>query len=44
MTIRNPDRLAEIARQRKPEMKLLPYGIPMAIGSILYFAWAGMLL
>jgi prepilin peptidase CpaA len=43
ITIRNPDRLAAIARERKPQMKLLPYGIPMAIGSILYFAWAGML-
>lgn len=42
-TIRNPEKLAEIARERKPTMKLLPYGIPMAIGSILYFAYAGML-
>jgi prepilin peptidase CpaA len=43
ITIRNPDKLAAIARQRKPSMKLLPYGIPMAIGSVLYFAYAGML-
>jgi prepilin peptidase CpaA len=42
-TIRNPEKLAEIARERKPTMKLLPYGIPMAIGSIAYFAFAGML-
>ena len=42
MTIRNPEKLAAIARERKPTMTLLPYGIPMAIGSILYFAYAGM--
>ncbi len=42
-TVRNPQKLAEIARERKPNMKLLPYGIPMAIGSIAYFALAGML-
>ena len=42
-TVRNPQKLAEIARERKPTMKLLPYGIPMAIGSIAYFALAGML-
>jgi len=43
-TIRNPEKLAEIARERKPTMRLLPYGIPMAIGSILYFVYAGMLI
>lgn len=42
-TVRNPEKLFEIAKARKPEMTLLPYGIPMAIGSILYFAYAGML-
>ncbi len=42
-TIRAPGRLAAIARQRKPTMTLLPYGIPMAVGSIIYFAFAGML-
>ncbi len=42
-TVRDPKKLAKIARQRKPSMKLLPYGIPMAIGSIAYFALAGML-
>ena len=36
--------LAGIARERKPTMMLLPYGIPMAIGSIAYFAFAGLLL
>ena len=42
-TVRKPEKLAAIARERKPNMKLLPYGIPMAIGSIAYFALAGML-
>lgn len=42
-TVRKPSKLAKIARERKPTMKLLPYGIPMAIGSIAYFAMAGML-
>jgi len=43
ITIRDPEKLAEIAKARKPTMRLLPYGIPMAIGSIMYFAFAGML-
>ncbi len=43
MTVKDPEKLAEIAADRKPTMMLLPYGIPMAIGSIAYFAWAGML-
>ena len=43
VTIRNPEKIAAIAKERKPTMRLLPYGIPMAIGSILYFAYAGML-
>ena len=42
--IRNPEQLASIAAERKSSMMLLPYGIPIAIGSIAYFAWAGMLL
>ncbi len=42
-TVRKPSELAAIARERKPTMYLLPYGIPMAIGSIIYFACAGML-
>ena len=43
-TVRTPSKLSKIARERKPNMYLLPYGIPMAIGSIAYFAYAGMLL
>ena len=42
-TIRNPDELATIAAQRKSKMLLLPYGIPIAFGSILYFSWRGLL-
>ena len=42
-TILSPQKLFEIARERKPSTYLLPYGIPMAISSIAYFAIAGML-
>jgi prepilin peptidase CpaA len=44
LTIRDPNVLATIAAGRKSSMLLLPYGIPIAIGSIAYFAWSGMLL
>jgi prepilin peptidase CpaA len=44
LTIRDPNQLSAIAAQRKSTMLLLPYGIPIAIGSILYFAWSGMLI
>lgn len=43
LVIRDPEQLATIAAQRKPSMLLLPYGIPIAIGTIAYFAWTGML-
>jgi prepilin peptidase CpaA len=43
-TIRDPNQLSAIAAQRKSTMFLLPYGIPIAIGTILYFAFTGMLL
>jgi len=42
--LRNPEQLAEIAAKRKPSMLLLPYGIPLAIGTIVYFIWAGLLI
>lgn len=42
-TVRKPAALAAIARERKPTMYLLPYGIPMTIGTIIYFGFAGML-
>lgn len=44
ITIKDPEQLSAIAAQRKPSMLLLPYGIPIAIGAIAYFAWTGMLL
>lgn len=44
MTVRDPNQLSAIAAERKSSMLLLPYGIPIALGSILYFAWSGMLL
>jgi prepilin peptidase CpaA len=43
VTIRDPEQLATIAAERKKTMLLLPYGIPLAIGTITYFIWAGML-
>ncbi len=44
MEIRDPNTLSAIAAERKGAMLLLPYGIPIAIGSIAYFYMAGMLL
>ena len=42
-TVQNPEKLAQIATERKTTMRLLPYGIPMAIGTVLYLAWMGKL-
>jgi len=44
LTVKDPEKLAAIAAERKSTMMLLPYGIPIAIGTIAYFACAGMLL
>jgi prepilin peptidase CpaA len=44
LVVRDPSALATAAAQRKSSMLLLPYGIPIAIGTITYFWWAGMLL
>jgi len=44
LVLRDPNALAAIAADRKSSMLLLPYGIPIAIGTIAYFAWTGMLL
>ena len=38
-----PQRAGRDGRRAKSAMLLLPYGIPIAIGSIAYFVWAGML-
>lgn len=43
VTVRNPRSLSELAAARKPSMLLLPYAIPLALGSIGYFFWAGLL-
>jgi prepilin peptidase CpaA len=43
LVIGNPDQLSSLAAQRKSSMLLLPYGIPIAIGTIAYFIWMGML-
>lgn len=43
LTIRDPEKLTVIAAERKKSMMLLPYGIPIAIGTILYFMWMGKL-
>jgi prepilin peptidase CpaA len=40
--IRDPNVLSTIAAKRKSSMLLLPYGIPIAIGTIAYFVWAGL--
>jgi prepilin peptidase CpaA len=39
--IKDPRQLSQIAAERKPRMLLLPYGIPICIGSIAYFLYAG---
>ena len=43
IVIRNPNELAELAAVRKPTALLLPYGIPLTIGTIGYIWWLGLL-
>jgi prepilin peptidase CpaA len=43
MTIRNPNHLSELAAARKPTAILLPYGIPLAIGTVIHFFYLGLL-
>jgi len=43
INVRNPRELSRIAAERKPSMFLLPYGIPICIGSIGYFIFAGLM-
>ncbi len=40
VAIRDPSRLSELAAERKPKALLLPYGIPIAVGTIAFLAWA----
>lgn len=42
-TVRDADKLFDIAQERKSRMLLLPYGIPMTIAAIGYFAFQGLL-
>lgn len=41
--VKDPRVLSQIAAERKPNMLLLPYGIPICIGSIGYFLFTGMI-
>lgn len=43
LTVRNPARLAELAAVRKPRMLLLPYGIPITVGTIAFFVQQGLM-
>jgi prepilin peptidase CpaA len=43
LSIRNPEKLSAIAAERKPRMLLLPYGIPICIGTIGYFCYQNMI-
>lgn len=43
LSVRSPAKLSAIAAERKPRMMLLPYGIPMAVGTVGWFAWSGLL-
>ncbi len=42
-TVKNPKELSRLAAERKPTMFLLPYGIPICVGSIGYFFFAGLM-
>jgi len=44
LTVKDPEKLSAMAAERKSTMMLLPYGIPIAIGTIGYFACARMLM
>ena len=40
--VRDPEALFQKAAERKPRMYLLPYGVPMTIAALGYFAFQGM--
>jgi prepilin peptidase CpaA len=44
LVVRDPVELSARAAARKPTMLLLPYGIPLALGTIAYFAYQGLLI
>jgi prepilin peptidase CpaA len=41
VTIRNPEALSALAAERKNSMSLLPYAVPITLGTVLYLAWSG---
>ena len=41
--VKNPWLVADATAERKPRMQLLPYGIPICIGSIGYFVSSGLI-
>ncbi len=43
VTIRDPQALSALAAERKKSMKLLPYGISIMLGTIVYLGWSGQL-
>ena len=43
MQVKDPRELSRIAAERKPTMLLLPYGIPICVGSIGYFFYTGIM-
>ena len=43
LTVKSPRELSRIAAERKSQMLLLPYGIPICIGSIAYFFYSGLI-
>jgi prepilin peptidase CpaA len=43
LTVRNPVKLAELAEARKPTRLKLAYAIPIAVGTIASFVWAGLM-
>jgi prepilin peptidase CpaA len=43
LTVKSPRELSKIAAERKSQMLLLPYGIPICIGSIAYFVYSGLI-
>ena len=42
-TVKDPREISDLAAARKHQMHLLPYGIPICIGSIIYFCYTGMM-
>jgi prepilin peptidase CpaA len=44
LVVRDPVELSRRAAERKPTMLLLPYGIPLALGTIATFAYQGLLI